>query len=73
MFKGFEDYSEFISCSECNYLIACEHYEDVCVKIILGEELVDQPGYTPEDILARFKEYKEREKRNKELESGKLV
>ena len=59
-----ENYCEYIH-NECEYLIICKNYDNVCAKDMLGNYFRTE-GYLPEDILARIKRYEEKEKLNNE-------
>lgn len=48
----------------CEYKEICDYLGGKCAKDILGKYLVNQPGYTPEDIKARLKKLEEFDKNN---------
>jgi len=59
-----DNYCEYIH-DECEYIIICKNYDNVCAKDMLGNYFRTE-GYFPEDILARIKQYEEKEKLNNE-------
>jgi len=53
------NYCEYIH-DECEYIIVCKNYDGICAKDMLGNYFRTE-GYFPEDILARIKQYEEKE------------
>lgn len=50
---------------ECEYIVICKNYDNMCARDLLGKEYFRTEGYLPKDILARIKKYKDRDKQDK--------
>jgi|GEM_PF-6392807 len=62
------EYCEYIH-ADCEYLEICkERIEGICIKDILGEELILKPEYSPNAIKERILYFANKDKMNKELE-----